>query len=266
MEENSFSNQKEDISKEKEKSLTPEEDDHTKSLLKDDTSERSHSISGSNSFQKGRGSLLSNIRNSATDLDKIIAGKDESRLNSNETQDKEEKRESDDNKNINININLNLGNFKERNTRRNTIKIERVSMFKNMIEEKDKGANLKDIINAQLNEIKTDTLNFFLQIAKEFEKRYVDYMDKIKYYVENNENKINKVFQQNNDNNENMLEFAENNIFQQVENLLEIHENIFNAIEDHISLLGTFLEKPDLIKQKNPLEFFINNCSDSILN
>ena len=142
MEENSFSNQKEDISKEKEKSLTPEEDDHTKSLLKDDTSERSHSISGSNSFQKGRGSLLSNIRNSATDLDKIIAGKDESRLNSNETQDKEEKRESDDNKNINININLNLGNFKERNTRRNTIKIERVSMFKNMIEEKDKGANL----------------------------------------------------------------------------------------------------------------------------
>ena len=266
MEENSFSNQKEDISKEKEKSLTPEEDDHTKSLLKDDTSERSHSISGSNSFQKGRGSLLSNIRNSATDLDKIIAGKDESRLNSNETQDKEEKRESDDNKNINININLNLGNFKERNARRNTIKIERVSMFKNMIEEKDKGANLKDIINAQLNEIKTDTLNFFLQIAKEFEKRYVDYMDKIKYYVENNENKINKVFQQNNDNNENMLEFAENNIFQQVENLLEIHENIFNAIEDHISLLGTFLEKPDLIKQKNPLEFFINNCSDSILN
>ena len=130
MEQNSPSNQKEDLSKEKEKSTTPEEDEHTKSLLKDDTSERSPSISGSNSFQKGRGSSLSGIRNSETDLDKIIVGKDENRLNSNETlekEEKEEKRKSQENKNIDINI----GNYiKERNMRNNSIRLERMSIFK----------------------------------------------------------------------------------------------------------------------------------------
>ena len=273
MEEISQSNQKEDLSKEKEKdkdkekSTTPEEDEHSKSLLKDDISGGSLSVSGSNSFQKGRGSLLNNMHNSETDLDKIIAGKDEGRLNSNDMQEKENKRRSDENKNINFN----LGNFiKDRIPRKTIARIERRSIFKSMIEEKDKNTNFKDIINAQLNEIKNDTLNFFTQIVNEFEKRYVDYINKIGNYIAKNEMRINKVFQQsvdnNNNNNENMLELAENNIFQQVENLIEIHENIFNALEDHVSLLETFLEKPNLIKQKNPLEFFINSYSDSILN
>ena len=69
--------------------------------------------------------------------------------------------------------------------------------------------------------------------------------------------KINKVFQQNIDDDEKILEYTENNIFQQIANVLEIHEDIINSFEGHANLLETFLEQPDVIKHKNPLEYFI---------
>ena len=94
----------------------------------------------------------------------------------------------------------------------------------------------------------------------------MEYINNVCDYITENEMKINKVFQQNNESSENMLEHTENNISQQIENLLEIHESIFNALEDHVSLLEIFLEKIDLIQQKNPLEYFINTYSSNILN
>ena len=62
------------------------------------------------------------------------------------------------------------------------------------------------------------------------------------------------------------MNYADDKIFKQIDNLLEIHENIFSALEDHISLLFTFLEEYNLIQQKNPLEYFLNINSSEILN
>ena len=254
-------------SKDKDKSSTPEEDFHIKSELKDESSERSASIresSGSNSYQNRSGSLQRNMRNSETDLDKIIAGKDEGRLNSNSNLDSKDLRKSEQDKNTASNFYL--GNllrgvgFRKTMTRK-----ERKSIFLNMSEEKDKDTNLRDLINARLNELKDSTLSFFLKSVKELENKYKEYINNLCNYIKNNELKINKVFQQNTEGGENALEYTENNIFQQIENLLEIHENIFDALEDHVSLLDIFLEKPDLIQQKNPLEFFINTYSNNIL-
>ena len=93
-----------DLTKEKEKEKSsPEEDFHLKSVLKDESFERSASVresSGSNSFQNRSGSLPRNMRNSDTDLDKIIAGKDKDRLNSNSNVEfKEAQRLSEQDKN-----------------------------------------------------------------------------------------------------------------------------------------------------------------------
>ena len=254
-------------SKDKDKSSTPEEDFHIKSELKDESSERSASVresSGSNSFQNRSGSLQRNMRNSETDLDKIIAGKDEGRLNSNSNLDSKDQRRSEQDKNIASNFYL--GNLlKGMGFRKTLTRKERKSVFLNMAEEKDKDTNLRDLINARLNELKDSTLSFFLQSVKELENKYNEYINNLCNYIKNNELKINKVFQQNTEGGENALEYTENNIFQQIENLLEIHENIFDALEDHVSLLDIFLEKPDLIQQKNPLEFFINIYSNNIL-
>ena len=55
-------------------------------------------------------------------------------------------------------------------------------------------------------------------------------------------------------------------IFKQIDYLLEIHDNIFSALEDHITLLFTFLDQYSLIQQKNPFEHFLNTNSNEILN
>ena len=46
---------------------------------------------------------------------------------------------------------------------------------------------------------------------------------------------------------------------------MEIHDNIFSALEGHINLLFTFLDQISLIKQKNPFEYFLNSNSNEIL-
>ncbi len=260
---------KKEVNKEKEKSTTPEEDDRMKLVLKDELSERSASIresSGSNSYQNRSNSLLRNNRNSETDLDKIIAGKEETRLNSISIgipEEKDPQRKSDK---IVLN-NFNIGHFlREGGLWKTMTRIERKSIFKTILEEKDKDMKFIDIIKARLNDLKDNTLSFFLQTVKELEDRYTEYINNLSVYIKTNEMKINKVFQQNTESGENMLEYTENNIFQQIENVLEIHENIFDALEDHISLLDIFLDKTDLIQQKNPLEYFINTYTNNILN
>ena len=250
--------------KEKEKQDIPEEEYHSK----EDSIERSGSIresSGSNSYKNRNNSVQNNMRNSETDLDKIIAGKEEGRLDSNSNIDyKENQRKTEASKSVKPILNFGniLSNF---NISRTMSKKERRTLFKNIIDEKNRDSKLTDIINARLNDLKDSTLSYFLQIVKEFENRYKEYINKLCNYIKNNELKINRVFQHNVEGEENILEYTENNIFQQIENLLEIHENIFDALEDHISLLGIFLETPDLIRQKNPLEFFINSYSNNIL-
>ena len=255
-----------------EKSFTMEEKDKTKSFLKDDSYERGASMIESNSpnsFQNNSNSSLRKIGDNDADFDKIVSGKDESQLHSISIEEKDSSMKSDQEKDKNsINtLNSSILSFnKDFRIKRNSVKIEHQSIFKTIIEEKEKNVKLKDIINAQMVELKNSTLSFFSQTLKELEIRYNEYINSICDYIEENEMKLSKVFQQSNGENENLLEFTKNNILQQIENLMEIHDNICDAMEDHASLLGIFLEKPDLIQQKNPLEYFINTYSSNIIN
>jgi len=255
----------------KEKAFTPEEKVKIKVYLKEQTSEKSISLyesCGPNSYQSSGAPSLKKIRDSISEYDKIISGKDESRIYSNSIFEEKDSMKSDQEKDK-ASRNSSSGSLrKDFLFRRCTIRSEHKSIFKTIIEEKDKNVKLRDIVNAQMNELKDSSLTFFSQTMKELENRYIEYINNISDYIMDNENKISKVFHLDNDSNkdENMLEFTKTNILQQVENLIEIHDNIFDALEDHISLLGIFLEKSDLIQQKNPLEFFINTYSSDIIN
>ena len=211
--------------------------------------------------------------NSEVDLDKIIAGKDENlnnipNLNDNLEYKIDEKYSEEDEleENQNLNVNYYLGNiFRDVvNKKKNETKDLRPSIYNKNLNDEKKNVNFGEIINAQLNEIKDNTLSYFDKIIKEFEKRYTDYINNMTKYVNENALKISKVFE-NLENDENILEFADNKIFKQFDSILEIHENIFNAIEDHVGLLRLFLGQTDLVQQKNPLEYFINNNSNDIL-
>ena len=272
-EESNNSKEKKDSFKEfkKEKAFTLEENAKTKSYLKDDSYDKSASMHDShspNSFQNNANSLLKKIRDDGSEYDKIVSGRDESRLNSCSfnLEEKDTSMRSDHEKDKNLMNNNIINVYKDFRFKRNSIKLEPGAIIRTISEEKDKNMKLKDIINAQMVELKDSTLSFFSQTIKELEHRYTEYINNICDYVAENEMKLNKVFHQNNEDNENIIEFTKNNILQQIENLMEIHDNICDALEDHAGLLGIFLEKPDLIQQKNPLEYFINTYSSNIIN
>ena len=135
---------------------------------------------------------------------------------------------------------------------------------KNIISEQQP-FNFNDIINVQLNEVKQNTLSYLDKAKIELDKRYSLYIQKVNDYINENELKISKVFQKF-ESNENFMNYADDTIFKQIDYLLEIHDNIFSALEDHINLLFTFLDQISLIKQKNPFEHFLNTNSNEILN
>lgn len=99
--------------------------------------------------------------------------------------------------------------------------------------------NFNDLINIQLNEVKQSTLSYLDKAKLELDKKYTSYIHKINEYINENEKKISKFFT-GFELNENFTNYADDKIFKQIDNLLEIHDNIFSALEDHISLLFTF--------------------------
>ena len=128
-----------------------------------------------------------------------------------------------------------------------------------------KNFNFSELINVQLNEVKQNTLSYLDKAKNELDKRYSKYIEDINNYINENEIKISKVLPEL-ETNENFMNYADDNIFKQIDYLLEIHQNIFSALEDHINLLFTFLDQKNLIKQKNPFEYFLNTNSNEILN
>lgn len=130
---------------------------------------------------------------------------------------------------------------------------------------KDDSINFYNIIKDKLNEAKQDTLFYLDQTKQKLEKKYNYYIVKISEFLVEKENQISKLLG-NNDRNDNFINYANNNLFKQIDDILEIHENIFSALEDHFNLLYSFLEQYSLIQQKKPIEYFINNNSSDILN
>ena len=148
---------------------------------------------------------------------------------------------------------------------RKTINQSKISFERQNSDNDSFNYNFNDLINVQLNEVKQNTLSYLDKAKIELDKKYSLYIQKINEYINENEKKISKFFT-NFEPNENFMNYADDKIFKQIDNLLEIHENIFSALEDHISLLFTFLEEYNLIQQKNPLENFLNKNSSDILN
>ena len=144
-----------------------------------------------------------------------------------------------------------------------TISQAKSSIENNFIE--NESFDLSELINIQLNEVRQNTLAYLDKAKSELDKKYSTYIQKINEYINENEKKISKFFTRF-ETNENFMNYADDKIFKQIDNILEIHDNIFSALEDHISILFTFLEEYNLIQQKNPLENFLNQNSNEILN
>ena len=235
-----------------------------------DENNANNNLNLSNSFQR---------INSENEIDKITPGLNESQnnvnnlnINDNKNEVKNEEEEEEENKNEeneNLNGNTILGDIF-----RSVVKIKSkqpkeilsVSLYKRNLDNESK--DFASIIKAKINEIKQNTLNLFDKAMNEFDKRYNEYFNIINKYINENELKIGKLLEGQMDQieNENLLDFSDKYIFDKFENIFEIHQNIFDSIEDHINLLKLFLKQTNLIQKKNPLECYLNNNSCEILN
>ena len=206
--------------------------------------------------------------NSENKIDKIT------NINNNKIEEKKEaveqeknKKEEEEKENLNANnilgdIFRNVVRIKSKQPKENL----RISLYRINLDNEPK--DFGSIIKAKLNEIKQSTLDFFDKTMKEFNEKYNEYINKINNYINENELKMSKLLENHIDQieNENILDFADNHIFEKFENIFEIHQNIFDSIEEHIGLLKLFLEQSNLIQQNNPLECYINNNSCEIYN
>ena len=246
------------------------EENEERSLMNDNIIDTSLIIGRDDSLSVSMSvNLINNIHNDTMIQENKLEKKDSYQIQGSKEEEEKEMDEHSSSKNLLTNL------FRESLTRldkSNELNILRRSKTKHSIFKYDlnKKKNIKnennfnDIITEQLTEVKENILNFLTNTIKELEKRYSKYIKKMNDYINENEIKISKVFPI--ENKENILNYTNNNIFKQIDNLLEIHDNIFSTLEDSINILYTFLEQSDLIKQKNPLESFISNNSNEILN
>ena len=121
------------------------------------------------------------------------------------------------------------------------------------------------VIDEKFQEIKKNSLLMLDTYIDRYKNFYEQYQKQILKFIEIKGESLYRVVN-NNIKNDVILDYAINNIFKIINNLTEIYENILNNIEKNFNLLNEFLEKCELINEKKPIEVFLNNKANDILN
>ena len=136
---------------------------------------------------------------------------------------------------------------------------------KNILEDnKENEIEFGNFTNEKLNNFKNTFNSYLNEIQNQIEEKYNNYISFIDNYIDNNEKKISKIARGKSTERA-FINYADRNIFKQIDLIFEILDNLFNSIKDNISLLSKFLDETSLVFEKNPLETFINNNSKLIL-
>ena len=117
----------------------------------------------------------------------------------------------------------------------------------------------------QLDKIKGEYTNKFNNSINKFYISYNEYKNYIVNYLNITKKNILKVYN-GQENNEMLLKFAIKNIFNKINNIIEIYDNIVNNIEKNFDLLNKVLKQKEIINSRNPLEFFLNYNYEDISN
>ena len=156
------------------------------------------------------------------------------------------------NKEININNNIKINENKESNNIDKNIKKINENIY------------YHEIIKKKLINLKQNTSLFLDSIKKKLNNNYSFFSDNILNWVKKKDKKLSKILSDK-EINDNILEYINKNIFDKIKQIFDIHETIFNSINDHFTLLNLFLGD-NLIEFNCPLEEFILKNSNFILN
>ena len=122
----------------------------------------------------------------------------------------------------------------------------------------------KAIIN-KFEKIKKNSLSRINKFIDKYNYSYEQYEQKLVKFIEEKGDNLSKVIN-NNFKNDFVLKYVVDNIFNIINHNIEIYDNIWNNIEDNFQLLNELLDNGELIKQKKPREYFLNNNYKFILN
>ena len=122
-----------------------------------------------------------------------------------------------------------------------------------------------NIINKKRDELKNDSISQFHNDINKIDQNYDEFKNKILSFINSKEIKISKVsgIQKSS---KGILRYASQNIFNKINNIIEICSNIINNIEQNFNLLNSFLEQSNLINSKKQIEKFLISNSNLIEN
>ena len=121
-------------------------------------------------------------------------------------------------------------------------------------------------INNRLEEIKNNTLSRINSSIDTYKACYEKYQKRIVAFIEEKGNNLSKIIN-NNSKNYIILDYVIKNIFNKINNIFELYDNILNNIEENFVLLNDImLEKNHLFQHKKPIEKFFNHYYKNILN
>ena len=151
---------------------------------------------------------------------------------------------------INADINNNNGNNKK-----NTI---------NNINIKNDDDFSKAIIT-KLEEIKANSITRINQCTEKLKNNYEQYKEEITQFIEIKSNNLYELIEKNYKN-DIILKYVSKHIFNVLNNIIEIYGNIINNIENNFDLLNdNLLKESNLLNNKKPIEYFLNNKYENIL-
>lgn len=136
-----------------------------------------------------------------------------------------------------------------------------------------------NLIDRKLREMKEKMLQKIDEYKDTLETKYEDHIERIKRNVLQKARRIKQVFNNNIKHNESsstptnspkkeyeyMRRYTFKNVGAKLDNIFDIHGKIESSINENFDILGNFLDAIDIF-QDNPLQLFINDNADHILN
>ena len=120
-------------------------------------------------------------------------------------------------------------------------------------------------INNKLEEIKKQFLSKLNNSINLFKTNYDKYTKKLVNYIKRRDINLSKILS-NNLKNDVILNYTISNIFNKLNSIIEVYDNLVNNIDCNFQLLNNYLENNDLMEQKNPIVYFLNKNNEEILN
>jgi len=129
-----------------------------------------------------------------------------------------------------------------------------------------------DIIQSNLCEIEKETMNYFTNTINDLNNKYKEFNTNINLHFKDVTFKITDAFKLNNptENTKNiqrnsLIQKYSNEYIQQLNKVIDMHEEIFTNIKDSIKIFFNFLDITKILNKEKPIQEFLNKEFDNII-